>query len=96
MFVVYRVSSGFCDEVIARSQDSHQVRLIVCDLETSAIGGLVQSLTVASGVEKILYYIILHCAVLYSIKMYSPPVVPWLSISRAAFPLPHTSSLCEV
>ena len=39
MFVSYVccVSSGLCDELITRSEESFQVCLIVCDLETATM-----------------------------------------------------------
>ena len=42
MFVVCRVRSGLCQELIPPSHESYRVRvsLTVCDLETSKRGGL--------------------------------------------------------
>ena len=54
MFIVYFIGSVFCGWLITRSEESYKVcvscacaLLIVCDLETSKLGGLGPIWTVA-------------------------------------------------
>jgi hypothetical protein len=60
VFVVYCVGSGFCDELITRSEESYRVSvcvcvcvcLIVCDLETSTRVGLGPSRSVTPDIQR--------------------------------------------